>query len=104
MPRVQKRGGQLDRGLTALAQRRSSLLRSQGKGLLSAVVLSPKSEIDADQVVRTARDKGLLLVPSGRDKVRFLPPLTVTAAEVRVALSKFEETMVELETTGGNAR
>ena len=49
-----------------------------------------------NQIVMRAFQKGLLLLGCGENTIRFCPPLTVTADEVDVCLSIFEEAVREV--------
>lgn len=50
----------------------------------------------AQAVTRACAARGMILLAAGaRESVRFLPPLTVSAAEVERALGIFEEALVQ---------
>jgi acetylornithine/N-succinyldiaminopimelate aminotransferase len=57
----------------------------RGRGLLLAVVLRG---VDAAEVGRGARERGLLVNPIGEDVIRLAPPLTLTAAEADDAVRR----------------
>ena len=59
-------------------------------GLLIAVQFS--SDISA-QVVSLCNEQGLLLNPVRPNAIRFMPPLTVTAEEVDLALERLEQAL-----------
>lgn len=79
---VQAQGIALMSGLSALFG--SHALEVRGRGLLIGVQLAsdPKPLIDA------ARQEGLIIGPSGKNTVRFAPPLIITAAEVSELLER----------------
>jgi predicted acetylornithine/succinylornithine family transaminase len=62
-------------------------------GLMSGVQLAsdfPKTErVPSLEVVVRCMNAGLLLIPSGEQVVRFLPPLNVTRSEIEEAVEKF---------------
>jgi 4-aminobutyrate aminotransferase len=69
----------------------------RGKGLMAAVELVKDRETKApatdwrSRIIHKAFEKGLLVLGCGENSIRFSPSLTVTAAEVDVCLSIFEE-------------
>lgn len=88
---VKARGTQLTHGLEKLASQYPHLIElSRGWGLIQGLVL--RSDLSSDlsmgaiDLVKSAMDAGLLLVPAGPTVVRFVPPLLVTAEEIDEAL------------------
>jgi acetylornithine/N-succinyldiaminopimelate aminotransferase len=88
------RGGLLERSRDAAARLRSGLERLQsagrveqvrGRGMLLAVVLRG---VAAGEVMKEARDRGLLVNAIGDDVLRLAPPLTLSAAEADLALER----------------
>jgi acetylornithine aminotransferase len=76
---VTARGAELAEGVRALP----GVEEVRGRGLLlGAVTAAP-----AGDLVRAARDEGLLVLTAGDHVLRLAPPLTVTAAEVDAALT-----------------
>jgi len=87
---------QLRKGLETLIQRYASALSGvRGWGLLQGLVLQP-GEITAATIARQALKKGLLVVPAGPDVVRLVPPLTISAREVRELVRRLERTIASL--------
>jgi acetylornithine/N-succinyldiaminopimelate aminotransferase len=85
---VQTRGEQLRSGLRALAEQYPSVIAEvRGWGLINGLVLNPEAEFASADVVKAAIEEGVLLVPAGPKVVRFVPPLTVSEAEIDQALS-----------------
>ena len=76
----------------------------RGKGLMVGVELVRDRETKEraselrDEIIQKAFRKGLLLLGCGQNTIRFCPALTVTADEIAVCLSIFEETLRELTT------
>jgi acetylornithine aminotransferase len=63
------------------------LVEARGVGLLVGAELPP--EVPAREVVGAALRRGLVLTESGRNTVRFTPPLTVTGDDVDRAIELF---------------
>ncbi|MCU4751273.1 aminotransferase class III-fold pyridoxal phosphate-dependent enzyme [Halobacteria archaeon AArc-curdl1] len=61
----------------------------RGRGLMVAVEFDTKARREA--IVQAALERGLLLLGCGYKTIRFLPPLDVTAREIDLAVSLFEE-------------
>eukprot|EP00978_Attheya_sp_CCMP212_P007056 scaffold16449_cov51-Attheya_sp.AAC.1 len=89
---VNARGDQLSAGLESIAAKYPKVLgQVRGWGLLKGVVVQPGAGCMPGEVVADAMTDGLLLVPAGKDVVRFVPPLIVSEQEVKDALSIFEK-------------
>jgi acetylornithine/N-succinyldiaminopimelate aminotransferase len=89
---ARERGQQLRTGLQAIAEKYPQHIASvRGWGLIDGLVLQESSNIQARDVVAAGIEHGLLLVPAGIKVVRFVPPLTVSAAEVDQALAIVEQ-------------
>eukprot|EP00550_Attheya_septentrionalis_P011974 CAMPEP_0198304014 /NCGR_PEP_ID=MMETSP1449-20131203/57182_1 /TAXON_ID=420275 /ORGANISM="Attheya septentrionalis, Strain CCMP2084" /LENGTH=482 /DNA_ID=CAMNT_0044006525 /DNA_START=933 /DNA_END=2381 /DNA_ORIENTATION=- len=89
---VNARGDQLSAGLESIAAKYPKVLgQVRGWGLLKGVVVQPGAGCMPGEVVADAMADGLLLVPAGKDVVRFVPPLIVSEQEVKDALSIFEK-------------
>ena len=76
--------------LNQLKSRFSFVTNVRGKGLLTAM------EFDADisgQVLTNANEAGILLNGVRPNAVRFMPPLTVTAAEIDEAVGRLEDAL-----------
>lgn len=89
---ARERGQQLRTGLQAIAERYPQHIDSvRGWGLIDGLVLQESSNIQARDVVAAGIEHGLLLVPAGVKVVRFVPPLTVSVAEIDQALAIVEQ-------------
>jgi acetylornithine aminotransferase len=89
---ARERGQQLRTGLQAIAEKYPQHIDSvRGWGLIDGLVLQESSNIQARDVVAAGIEHGLLLVPAGIKVVRFVPPLTVSAAEIDQALATVEQ-------------
>lgn len=74
--------GQLLRdGLLALQSPYISMVR--GKGLLNAIVINHTNPEAAWELCLALKENGLLAKPTHGDKIRFAPPLVITAAQVK---------------------
>ncbi len=94
LARVRKRGKTLRAGLDGLAARNADLVvGARGLGLLTALELRHDAGIDPPAFVAAARAEGLLLVRGGEWAVRFLPPLTVTEADIDEAIQRAERAL-----------
>lgn len=86
---ARQRGLELMQGLVDL-ERRFPISDVRGRGLMVATELNAPTG-SAAQVCKAAFAHELLLITAGaRETLRFLPPLTISAAEVRELLDKFE--------------
>lgn len=73
--------GQLLR--TGLAQLQSPYIDTiRGKGLLNAIIIKHKDPEAAWELCLALKENGLLAKPTHGDKIRFAPPLLITAAQV----------------------
>ena len=90
---VQERGDQLQVGLEALVGRCPRLFQGvRGWGLLKGLVLDPDGGVTAPQLAAAAIDHQLLLVAAGPNVLRMVPPLTISAREVRQLLERLDAT------------
>jgi predicted acetylornithine/succinylornithine family transaminase len=87
------RGEQLRQRLAGLEDRHSLATGERGIGLLRGLELG--ADVAGD-VVTGARERGLLVNPVRPSVVRFMPPLTVTEAEIDQAVDIVESVLDEL--------
>ena len=88
------RGEQLSQRLAGLEDRHPLAIGEDGGGLLRRLELA---EDVAGDVVTRARENGLLLNPVRPNRVRFMPPLNVTEAEIDQAVDIVEAALADLE-------
>jgi len=100
LARVRRRGRTLAAGLARVAAGHPALAGARGLGLLQAVELAAGAPFDPPALVAACRAQGLLVVRGGERAVRFLPPLTVSEAEIDEALERLERALQTLETKG----
>lgn len=63
--------------------------------MILGLELSATAGVTAAQLVGSATEEGLLLVPAGPTVVRFVPPLVVTEADVANALLALEKALLK---------
>ena len=69
----------------------------RGKGLLNAVVITPKNGKTAWDVCLKLRDNGLLAKPTHEHIIRFAPPLVINEEQLIEAIGIIEKTLKEFE-------
>ena len=69
----------------------------RGKGLLNAVVITPKNGKTAWDVCLKLRDNGLLAKPTHEHIIRFAPPLVINEEQLLEAIAIIEKTLKEFE-------
>ena len=69
----------------------------RGKGLLNAVVITPKNGKTAWDVCLKLRDNGLLAKPTHEHIIRFAPPLVINEEQLIEAIVIIEKTLKEFE-------
>ncbi|MCD6567009.1 MAG: ornithine--oxo-acid transaminase [Bacteroidales bacterium] len=69
----------------------------RGKGLLNAVVISPKGGKKAWDVCLTMKEYGVIAKPTHGDIIRFAPPLTITEEQLRDAMERIKKAFREFE-------
>ncbi len=79
----------------AIKSDRVELVR--GKGLLNAVVITPKNGKTAWDVCLKLRDNGLLAKPTHEHIIRFAPPLVINEEQLLEAIAIIEKTLKEFE-------
>ncbi len=92
---VNDRGTQLADGLRTLQERHDGIVRVRALGLMVAVDLDTAARTGA--VLTHCRDEGnLILMTAGAagTTLRFMPPLTVSADEVDIALAAIDKALV----------
>ncbi len=76
--------------LKKLKQINSSKIRQvRGKGLMVAVELKER----AGPYISALMEKGILVIPSGKTVIRFLPPLIITEKQIDEAVEKLEKVL-----------
>ena len=91
-------GAMLIDGLKKLAETRPIIREVRGMGLMIGVEL----KFDVKDILMDAIDKGVLLLYSGRNVLRFLPPLSISQQEVQKVLVVLDE-LLSMEEKRRNA-
>lgn len=88
-------GERLRKGLRKI---QSPMLKAvRGKGLLNAIDIAPHNGKDAWDVCLALRDNGLLAKPTHGDKIRFAPPLVITAQQIDECVEIIGRTLKSFE-------
>jgi acetylornithine aminotransferase len=96
VPHVQRMGELLQQLLAELVSRHPQLLEGvRGWGLLQGLVLRPEAPT-APQIVLSAIEKGLLVVPAGPRVVRLVPPLVIKPRQLRQAVALLEQALLSI--------
>ena len=102
MKNAAKQGMRLFKGLLELQKTYECMGDVRGKGLMAAVELVKDRETKEpatdwrSRIIKDTFEKGLLVLGCGENSIRFSPSLTVTAGEVDVCLSIFEDAVKEV--------
>ncbi len=95
MENAQKRGLQLQAGLTHLSSTYDCISLPRGKGLMVAIdICDEQGNPDPtarDRLLQDAFYRGLLLLGCGKASIRFCPPLVITAEQIEIALNILTE-------------
>lgn len=95
-----------EESLAANAEKMGQLLRDElkalqspfikivrGKGLLNAIVIEHANPEAAWELCLELKEKGLLAKPTHGDKIRFAPPLVITAEQIRECVGMIRESL-----------
>ncbi len=88
LPDAEKVSARLFERIRALSAKQPRVAGARGRGMLVGVLVRA---VDAGDVVRLARDRGLLANAIGADVVRLAPPLTLSAAEADLAVERLAD-------------
>lgn len=84
---VQEVGAYLEKELDKIANKYDVIELRRGAGLMQGLVC--KEPVSA--IINTALEKGLVLINAGTNIIRFLPPLTITEADVDRMIAILDE-------------
>ena len=93
--RVAEAGSRLQAGLHSLAKTYSAISDIRGAGLMWG--MDVKSNI-ADQIVPAALNRGLIINRTAKHVIRFLPPLTITNADLDEGLARLNSAFKDVKT------
>jgi 4-aminobutyrate aminotransferase len=86
-------GEKLKRGLLDLASKeKCGIIDARGLGLMIGIEF--ESEARRDAGLKSAFEKGLLLLPAGQKSMRVIPPLVVREEELEEGLALMEDAFV----------
>ena len=91
---VAKKGDYVERKLHSLADRHSMVTEIRGRGLIWAIELDRPN---AEEVAAICLTEGLLVNNVKPTALRFIPPLTVSEAEIDQAVEIVERALVQME-------
>lgn len=92
---VNDRANEFTQGLSGIVDRYPDVFADvRGQGLLAGL----KCVVPNGEVMNRLRDHNVLTVVAGDNALRLLPPLNVTAEEIRLALSTIESVAKEIRT------
>ncbi|RAR08353.1 acetylornithine aminotransferase mitochondrial precursor [Stemphylium lycopersici] len=77
----------------------SQIKEIRGKGLILGLQL----DADPTPIVTAARERGLLIITCGTNTLRFVPPLTITEAEIEEGMKILEQAMESVWVEGDNS-
>ena len=69
----------------------------RGKGLLNAIIIKHPHPDAASELCLQLKENGLLAKPTHGDKIRFAPPLTITAEQVKESVAIIKDSLSILE-------
>ena len=69
-------------------------LQKNGFGFMQGLVI--KDEIDLNDIVNLALKNGVLILKSGKNIIRFLPPIIISKSEITQGFQRFEDTILSL--------
>jgi len=83
---VNERACRLRNGLETIVKTLPLYSEARGKGLLQALVVADGQDLEPQDIIRRARDAGLLVTRAGDRAIRFLPPLNVADTDIDLAV------------------
>ncbi len=96
---VARKGKLFGELLKGLSDKYPSLGSVKGKGLLRGIEYLGKN-LDPSRVISIARENGLLILRSGKNVLRFAPPLIISDEELKEGVSILDRVIGELEKNG----
>jgi len=84
--------------LADIAERRKVVAGVRGLGLMCGVDIVNRKTSKADpklrdRLLRSAFERGLILLPCGETSIRFCPPLCINETQLDVGLKLFDESL-----------
>ncbi len=94
IPNARERGKQLIEGLESLASTSDRIHKPRGRGLMVGVPCA--ESVNSGDVMKAAREQGLIVGIAGGNTVRLVPPLILTESETNDLLNRFESALQSL--------
>lgn len=91
MDNVAARGKQLRDGLGAIQKKHKIFAEVRGRGLMIGAELIKPLHGKAGDISEAGRHAGVLVLQAGPNVLRFLPPLNITAVELREGIKRLEQ-------------
>lgn len=91
---IERQSRALRTGLQALHEQHALFAEIRGRGLMLGAQLVPALAGRAGEILNAAAEHGLLLLQAGPDVLRFVPPLTITDAELADGLERLGRALV----------
>lgn len=96
MKQVEDRGRQLRCRLEKINAQHNLFSAVRGRGLMIGAPLAPPLTGRAGDLMAAARNHGVLILQAGPDVLRFLPPLTISVAEMDEGMDRLDAAIKEL--------
>jgi predicted acetylornithine/succinylornithine family transaminase len=93
---VKEVGAHFEQALLQLKKKHPAILAVRGAGLIKGVELNQP----AKPVIEAAIEKGLLFASAGPNVLRFLPPLTISKAEIDEGIAILDAVLGTIDQTG----
>lgn len=93
MQNVQARGQQLRDALANINTELGLFTEIRGRGLMIGAELKPELHGKAGEMTEKAREYGVLMLQAGPNVLRFLPPLTITEAELADGMTRVKDAL-----------
>lgn len=90
---VDERGKELRAALTAMNKQLKLFKEVRGRGLMIGAELNEKYAGKAGDIIEEGRKHGVLFLQAGPNVLRFLPPLTITKAELAKGMKRTHEAL-----------
>ena len=72
----------------------SLFLQKNGWGFMQGLVLNDENILD--EIVKESLKKGVLVLKSGKNIIRFLPALNISKKEIKQGFERFESSLIEI--------
>ena len=95
MKNAETMGALIKDRLAAMNRELDMFVEVRGRGLMVGAELKAPYAGNANAISDVARKKGVLCLVAGPNVLRFVPPLTITEAELTTGLSRLKEALVE---------